>query len=63
MQETTTTRHRQADDRERSQDLAARFHELAEQWEHDTFLLSNTGQALAHPAHVAIVGLGIPSYP
>ena len=56
MQETATTRHRQADDREPSQDLA-------KQWEHETWMLSNTRQALAHPAHVAIVGLGDPVVP
>ena len=60
MQKTTTTRHRQADDRESSQDLADRFRDLAEQWEHETRMLSNTGQSLVHPAHVAVVGLGDP---
>ncbi len=63
MQETTTTRHRQADDCESSQDLADRFRDLAKQWEHETWSLSNTGQTLAHPAHVVIVGLGDPVVP
>ena len=64
MQETTTTIcHRQADDRAGSQDLADRFRELAEQWEHETWMLSNTDQAIAHPAHKAIVRLGDQAVP
>ena len=52
MQETTTTTcHRPPDGRIRVQ-------ELAEQWEHETWMLSNTDQALVHPAHKAIVKLG-----
>ena len=64
MQETTTTiRHRQPDGRIRVQELADRFGELAEQWEHETWMLSNTDQALAHSAHKAIVKLGHPVVP
>ena len=48
MQETTTTmRHRQADDRACNQDLT-------EQWKPETWMLSNTDQAIAHPAHQAM---------
>ena len=64
MPETTTTmRHRQPDGRMRVQDLAARFRELAERWERETWMLSNTDQALAHPAHKAIVRLGDQAVP
>ena len=64
MQEpTTTTRHLEANDLEPSQTVADRFHELADRWEHETWMLSNTDQAIAHPAHKAIVKLGDPVVP
>ena len=59
----TLYRHLKTTDREQNQTLADRFQELADQWEHETFLLSNTGQAIAHPAHAAIVKLGDPVVP
>ena len=64
MQETTTTiRHRQADDREGSQDLADRFRDLADQWEDESMFLSNSGHALALPSYDAIVKLGDQAVP
>ena len=64
MQETTTTiRHRQPDGRIRVQDLENRFRELADRWEDETWMLSNTDQAIAHPAHEAIVRLGDQAVP
>ena len=64
MQETSTTmRHRQANDREGSQDLADRFHELADRWEHETWMLSSSAQMAAHPDCKAIVSLGMPAVP
>ena len=60
---TTTTRHRQVDDCIRVQDLAARFHELADRWEHETWMLSNSTQMAAHPDYKAIVSLGMPAVP
>ena len=35
-----------------------RFEELADRWERDTALLSNSTQAAQHPAHREIVGTG-----
>lgn len=64
MQETTATiRHGQADDRAHSQDLAARFHELADRWEDETVFLSSLAQMAAHPDYKAIVSLGMPAIP
>ena len=64
MQETTTTtRHQEPDDRERCQDLAARFHELADRWEDESMFLSNSGHALALPSYDAIVKLGDQAVP
>ncbi len=36
----------------------ARFTELADQWETDTFFVSNTSLAIKHPAHREIVSMG-----
>ena len=58
MQETTTTRYQEPDDRECRQDLTARFHELADRWEDESMFLSNSGHALALPSYDAIVKLG-----
>ena len=63
MQETTTTRHQEPDDRECCQDLAARFHELADRWEDESMFLSNSGHALALPSYDAIVKLDIKPCP
>ena len=64
MQETTTTmRHRQADARESSWDLADRFRDLADQWEDESMFLSNSGHALALPSYAAIVKLGDQAVP
>ena len=64
MQETITTiRHPQADDRERSQDLADRFRELADRWEDETWMLSSSARMTAHPDCKAIVSLGMPAVP
>ena len=41
----------------------ARFLELADQWERETVLLSNSAQAAAHPAHRQIVSMGEPVVP
>ena len=41
----------------------ARFTELADQWEQETVLLSNSAQAAAHPAHRQIVSMGEPVVP
>ena len=35
-----------------------RFQELADQWENETVLMSNSDEAAAHPAHQEIVGMG-----
>ena len=40
-----------------------RFQELAEQWEEETFFLSRSDQAVAHPAHQEIINLGQPAVP
>ena len=40
-----------------------RFRELADQWENDTVLLSNSNQAAKHPAHLEIIGMGEPVVP
>ena len=62
MQETTTTtRHQEPDGRIRVQDLAARFHELADRWEEETVFLSSSAQMTAHPDYKAIVSLGMPA--
>ena len=64
MQETTTTsRYQELDDRERCQELAARFHELADRWEDESMFLSNSGHALALPSYDAIVKLGDQAVP
>lgn len=41
----------------------ARFTELADQWEQETVLLSDSTQAVAHPAHRQIVSMGEPVVP
>lgn len=41
----------------------AQFRELADQWERETVLLSNSAQAAAHPAHRQIVSMGEPVVP
>ncbi len=64
MQETTTTtRHQEPDERERRQDLAARFHALADRWEDETVFLSSSAHMAAHPDYKAIVSLGMPAVP
>ena len=40
-----------------------RFRELADQWESETVLLSNSERAAAHPTHQEIVGMGQPAVP
>ena len=40
-----------------------RFLELADQWQEETFLLSNSERKNAHPAHQEIIGLGRPVVP
>ena len=40
-----------------------RFDELADQWEQETVLLSSTSQAIKHPAHREIIGMGEPVVP
>ena len=40
-----------------------RFQELADQWEEETFFLSRSDRAIAHPAHEAIIDLGQPVVP
>ena len=35
-----------------------KFQELADQWENETVLLSNSDEATAHPSHQEIVGMG-----
>ena len=40
-----------------------RFEELADQWEHETALLSNSTRAAEHPAHQEIVSMGEPVVP
>ena len=37
---------------------AERFAELANQWEQETVLMSNSSRAAQHPAHREIVGMG-----
>ena len=41
----------------------ARFQELADQWERETVLLSNSTQAAEHSAHRQIVSMGAPVVP
>ncbi len=40
-----------------------RFQELADQWENETVLLSNSGRATEHPAHREIVSMGESAVP
>ena len=40
-----------------------RFRKLADQWEHETVLLSSTDQVTEHPAHLEIVSMGEPVVP
>ena len=40
-----------------------RFQELADRWENETVLLSNSDRAAEHPAHREIVGIGEPAVP
>ena len=40
-----------------------RFRELADQWESETILLSNSNQAAKHPAHQEIISMGEPVVP
>ena len=42
---------------------AERFEELADQWEEETFFLSRSDRAIAHPVHQEIVNLGRPVVP
>ena len=42
---------------------AERFQELADQWEEETFFLSRSDRAIAHPVHQEIVNLGRPVVP
>ena len=40
-----------------------RFQELADQWEEETFFLSRSDHAIAHPVHQEIISLGQPVVP
>ena len=40
-----------------------RFQELADQWEEETFFLSRSDHAIAHPVHQEIINLGQPVVP
>ena len=40
-----------------------RFQELADQWEEETFFLSRSDRAIAHPVHQEIINLGQPVVP
>ena len=40
-----------------------RFEELADKWEEETFFLSRSDRAIAHPAHQEIINLGQPAVP
>ena len=40
-----------------------RFEELADKWEEETFLLSRSDLAIAHPAHQEIISMGQPAVP
>ena len=40
-----------------------RFRELADQWEEETFFLSRSDHAIAHPVHQEIINLGQPVVP
>ena len=42
---------------------AERFEELANRWEKETFFLSRSDRAIAHPVHQEIVNLGRPVVP
>ena len=42
---------------------AERFDELADRWERETVLLSNSSRAARHPAHREIVGMGEKAVP
>ena len=42
---------------------AERFEELADRWEEETFFLSRSDRAIAHPVHQEIVNLGRPVVP
>ena len=35
-----------------------RFHDLADRWERETTILSNSSRAAQHPAHREIIGMG-----
>ena len=41
----------------------AQFEELADQWEKETALLSNSSRAAEHPACQEIIGMGQPAVP
>jgi hypothetical protein len=43
--------------------LRARFEQLREQWEEATGILSNPDRRAAHPAHQAVIALGMPVVP
>ena len=40
-----------------------KFQKLAEQWEEETFFLSRSDRAIAHPVHQEIINLGQPAVP
>ena len=40
-----------------------RFTELADRWEVETVLFSNSHRAVAHPAHMEIIRMGEPAIP
>lgn len=40
-----------------------RFDKLADQWERETALLSNSRKAAEHPAHQEIINMGQPAVP
>ena len=52
--------HGQHSEEEEPRD-AKRFEELADQWESETALLSNSSRAAEHPAHQQIIRMGEPA--
>ena len=40
-----------------------RFQDLADRWERETAILSNSSRAAQHPAHREIISMGQPSVP
>lgn len=46
-----------------SEQVAAVFAELADQWEQETFLIASPREAAMHPAYQRIIGLGLQAVP